>query len=133
MALGVQLGPGGEVVVDADLSTSHPRIWAAGDVIAHPHFVYVVARHGTLVVQNAFERAGRRVDYATLPRITFTNPTIASAGVTEAHARERGVGVESRVLDLAHVPRDRQPQHTRARQARRRARQRPRGRSPHAR
>jgi mercuric reductase len=104
-ALGVGLGPGGEILVDDDLSTGHPRIWAAGDVTAHPQFVYVAARHGALVVENAFEHAGRRVDYRALPRITFTNPTIAIAGVTEAQAQERGLDVESRTLELANVPR----------------------------
>jgi mercuric reductase len=104
-ALGVGLGPAGEVVVGADLRTYHPRIWAAGDVTGHPQYVYVAARHGLLVVENAFDGAAREVDYAALPRITFTSPTIASAGITEAQAEQRGLDVELRVLDLAHVPR----------------------------
>ena len=103
--IGVELGAAGEIVVDADLSTSNPRVWAAGDVTGHPQFVYVAAKHGALVVENAFERAGRRVDYSALPRITFTNPTIASAGLTEAQAQEQGLECESRVLSLEHVPR----------------------------
>jgi mercuric reductase len=93
------------VLIDADLSTSNPRIWAAGDVTGHPQFVYVAARHGGLVVENAFDGAERRVDYRSLPRITFTNPTIASAGLTEAEAIERGHDLDTRVLDLANVPR----------------------------
>ncbi len=104
-AVGVQVGPGGEVVVDDDLSTSNPRVWAGGDVTGHPQFVYVAAKHGALVVANAFEHAGRRISYRSLPRITFTNPTIASAGVTEAQALEHGIGCACRVLDLASVPR----------------------------
>ncbi|MDP8967745.1 MAG: mercury(II) reductase, partial [Actinomycetota bacterium] len=103
--IGVRLGAGGDILVDADLSTSNPRVWAAGDVTGHPQFVYVAAKHGALVVENAFERAGRRIDYAALPRITFTNPTIASAGLTEAQAQEQGLDCESRVLSLEHVPR----------------------------
>jgi len=103
--VGVELGPRGEVVVDAELSTSNPRVWAAGDVTGHPQFVYVAARHGGLVVENAFDGAGSSVDYAAMPRITFTNPTLASAGLTEAQAQERGIDGESRVLALEHVPR----------------------------
>ena len=103
--VGVEVGPGGRVVVDDDLSTTHPRIWAAGDVTGHPQFVYVAAKHGGLVVENAFDGAGRRVDYSALPRIVFTNPTIASAGLTEAQAEARGLQCESRVLPLEHVPR----------------------------
>lgn len=103
--VGVHLGAGGELLVEDDLSTSHPRVWGAGDVTGHPQFVYVAARHGGLVVENAFDGAGRRIDYSALPRITFTNPTIASAGLTEAQAQEQGLDCECRVLGLEHVPR----------------------------
>ena len=103
--VGVHLGNGGAVAVDADLSTANPRIWAAGDVTGHPQFVYVAAKHGGLVVENAFDGAAKRIDYSALPRITFTNPTIASAGLTEAEALARGIGCSSRTLALEHVPR----------------------------
>lgn len=103
--VGVALGEGGEVLVQDDLSTSNPRVWAAGDVTGHPQFVYVAAKHGGVVVENAFEGADKRIDYSALPRITFTNPTIASAGLTEAQALERGIECSCRTLSLEHVPR----------------------------
>jgi len=104
-AVGVELGEGGEVIVDDRLSTSNPRVWGAGDVTGHPQFVYVAAKHGALVVENAFEGADKRIDYGALSRITFTNPTIASAGLTEAQALERGIECSCRTLSLEHVPR----------------------------
>ena len=104
-AVGVELGVGGEVLVDDDMSTGNPRVWAAGDVTGHPQFVYVAAKQGAIAVENAFDRAGRRIDYSALPRITFTSPTIASAGMTEAEAHAHGIDCECRVLDLANVPR----------------------------
>ena len=104
-AVDVELGHHGEVVVDTDMSTTNPRVWAAGDVTGHPQYVYVAAKHGALAVDNAFGAAERHVDYAALPRITFTTPNIASAGLTEAEAHARGFACECRVLDLAHVPR----------------------------
>ena len=104
-AVGVDIGYSGEVVVDDHLSTSNPRVWAAGDVTGHPQFVYVAAKHGGLVVENAFDGAGKRIDYTALPRITFTNPTIASAGLTEAQALEQGIECSCRTLPLEHVPR----------------------------
>jgi mercuric reductase len=103
--VGVEVGPGEEIVVDADMSTGNPRIWAAGDVTGHPQYVYVAAKQGSIAVENAFEHAGRRIDYAAMPRITFTSPTIASAGITEAEAHEQGLECECRVLDLDNVPR----------------------------
>ena len=104
-AVGVEVGPGGEVVVDDDMSTANARIWAAGDVTGPPQFVYVAAKQGALAVENAFAGAGRRIDYSAMPRITFTTPTIASAGLTEADALEQGIECDCRVLDLENVPR----------------------------
>ena len=105
-AVGVGLGAGGEILIDDDMSTANPRVWAAGDVTGHPQFVYVAAKQGALAVENAFDRAGRRIDYSALPHITFTTPTIASAGITEAQAHAQGIDCTCRVLDLsANVPR----------------------------
>lgn len=104
-AVGVKVGARGEIVVDARLRTHNPRIWAAGDVTGHPQFVYVAGAHGTLVADNAFDDAGRTLDYHHLPRVTFTSPQIASAGLTEAQARAQGHDCETRVLPLDYVPR----------------------------
>ncbi|RZQ64892.1 mercury(II) reductase [Amycolatopsis suaedae] len=104
-SVGVGTGVSGEVLVDDNLRTGNPRVWAAGDVTGHPQFVYVAAAHGTLVAGNAFSEAGRTMDYHHLPRVTFTGPAIAAAGLTEAQAVERGYPTESRVLPLEYVPR----------------------------
>jgi mercuric reductase len=104
-AVRVRVGPDEEILINADMSTSSPRIWAAGDVTGHPQYVYVAAKQGSIAVENAFEHAGRRIDYSALPRITFTTPTIASAGMTEAEAHQQGLDCECRVLDLDNVPR----------------------------
>ena len=102
---GVELGPAGEVRVDDELRSTHPRIWAAGDVTGHPQFVYVAGAHGAVVVDNAFGQADRRLDYHHLPRVTFTGPSIAAAGLTETQARQAGHDCTCRVLELKHVPR----------------------------
>lgn len=104
-AAGVKTGPRGEVLVDEQLRTDNPRIWAAGDVTAHDQFVYVAAAHGALVADNALDDARRTMDYRHLPRVTFTSPAIASAGLTDAQAVEYGHACECRVLPLEYVPR----------------------------
>jgi mercuric reductase len=104
-AVGVEVGPLGEVRVDDQLRTTNPRVWAAGDVTGAPQFVYVAGAHGGVVVDNAFAGAGRRVDYAHLPRVTFTTPNIAAVGLTDAQAADAGVSCTCRVLPLAYVPR----------------------------
>ncbi|WP_216207067.1 mercury(II) reductase [Amycolatopsis aidingensis] len=104
-AVGVRVGERGEIVVDERLRTDNPRIWAAGDVTGHPQFVYVAGAHGAVVVDNAFHHAERGLDYHHLPRVTFTGPQVAAAGLTEAGATARGYDCECRVLPLEHVPR----------------------------
>jgi mercuric reductase len=51
-------------------------MWCSGGREGHPQFVYVAAKHGALVVENAFEGAGRRIDYSALPPITFGSPRV---------------------------------------------------------
>jgi mercuric reductase len=102
---GVKTGARGEIVTDAYQRTANPRIWAAGDVTGGPQFVYVAAAQGTRAAANALSSAERTVDYAALPRITFTSPAIASAGLTEAELVQQGVACDCRVLPLEAVPR----------------------------
>jgi mercuric reductase len=104
-AVGVATGPTGAVVVDDQLRSANPRIWAAGDVAGAPQFVYVAAAQGTMVVDNAFSDAGRHIDYRHLPRVTFTSPNLASVGLTDAQATEAGIACTCRVLPLSYVPR----------------------------
>ncbi|GIH03484.1 mercuric reductase MerA [Rhizocola hellebori] len=103
--VGVKLGAKGEVMVDDQLRTDNPRIFAAGDVTGHPQFVYVAANHGTIAAANALSQAGQSVDYRYLPQVTFTSPAMASVGLTHAQAKQQGFRADSRVLTLQHVPR----------------------------
>jgi mercuric reductase len=104
-SVGVKLGKSGEVVVNHQLRTANPRIWAIGDVTGRPQFVYVAGVHGAVAVDNAFDNAARTVDYRTLPRVTFTTPHIASVGMTEADTKTAGIECECRSIPLAFVPR----------------------------
>lgn len=103
--VGVTTGPRGEIIVDSQLRTTNPRIYAAGDVTGAPQFVYVAAAHGGIAADNALFDAGRTVDYTNLPRVTFTSPAIAAAGLTDQQAVEAGYRCACRVLPLQHVPR----------------------------
>jgi len=102
---GVELDARGAILVDDELRTANPRIFGAGDVTGAPQFVYVSAYEGALAVDNALLGAGGRTDFTGLPRVTFTTPQIASAGLTEAQAAAGGFGVETSILPLDAVPR----------------------------
>lgn len=102
---GIELTERGAVKLDEQLRTTNPRVWAAGDVTGHPQFVYVAAYEGNLAARNALEGAGERVDFTSLPRVIFTGPTVAAAGLTDEQANAQGIECECRVLPLVHVPR----------------------------
>jgi mercuric reductase len=104
-AAGVDLDARGGVVVDEQLRTTNPRVWAAGDVTGSPQFVYVSAYQGALAAENALLGTDRPVDLSALPRVTFTAPQLAAVGLTEAAATEAGHRVKTSVLPLSAVPR----------------------------
>ncbi|MBW3612041.1 MAG: mercury(II) reductase [Actinobacteria bacterium] len=104
-AAGVKLDDAGFVAVDEELRTSSPRVFAAGDVTGAPQYVYVAAAQGNLAAENALDGAHRRMDYTGLPSVIFTDPALASAGLTEADAKAAGYEVAFRVLELENVPR----------------------------
>lgn len=102
---GVKLGKRGEILVDEHLATDNPDIYAIGDILGRDMFVYVAAYDGILAAENALAQAGRVYDADYIARITFTDPQIASAGLTEVQARERGYEVKVSSLEMQHVPR----------------------------
>ncbi len=103
--VGVALGARGEILVDEHLQTSNPDVYAAGDVTLAPQFVYVAAYQGALAAENALAGNRRTVDLGALPGVTFTNPAIATVGLTEAQAKEQGYAVKAAVLPASAVPR----------------------------
>src|SRR5437870_3737237 len=103
--IGVTLGTKGEIVVDEFLQTTNPNVYAAGDVIGDPMFVYVAAYGGALAAENALSGNQRRYDLSALPKVTFTDPAVASVGLSEDQARAQGIEPLVSKLPLEHVPR----------------------------
>ncbi len=104
-AAGIALDDRGGVLVNETLRTTNPMVFAAGDVTAGPQFVYVAAQHGAIAAGNALPGRTSRVDLAALPRVTFTSPQVAAAGMTEAEALAAGHAATSAALPLSAVPR----------------------------
>jgi mercuric reductase len=83
------------ITVDERLRTSTPGIWAAGDVNAVAQFTPVAQYQARIAVADMFGEEPGPADYSVLPTSIFTDPELASVGLTEEQAREQGhdVGV----------------------------------------
>jgi mercuric reductase len=103
--VGVTLGKKGEIVVNEFLQTANPDLYAAGDVLGDPMFVYVAAYGGALAAENALTGNDSHYDLTALPKVTFTDPAVASAGLSEPQARAQGIEPLVSKLPLVHVPR----------------------------
>ncbi len=90
---GVDLGKKGFIAVDEQLRTNQPHIWAIGDVKGGWMFTHVATYDGPIAALNAIKDLGRSVDYRVVPRAVFSDPTLASVGLTESEARDQGLDV----------------------------------------
>jgi pyruvate/2-oxoglutarate dehydrogenase complex dihydrolipoamide dehydrogenase (E3) component len=76
--------------VNDQMRTSRPWAWAAGDVVGGPLFTHVASEMGRVAARNALRRGAERMDLRIVPRVTFTDPEVASVGVTESAAKRGG-------------------------------------------
>ncbi|MCA3628665.1 MAG: FAD-dependent oxidoreductase [Methylobacterium sp.] len=82
------------ITVDARLITSNRKVFAIGDVAGGPQFTHIAGYHAGIVIRNALFGLPAKVDDKALPWVTFTDPELAHAGLTEAEARKAGHAVE---------------------------------------
>lgn len=68
-------------------SVSNRHVYVAGDAAAGPQFTHAAAYHASLIIKNALFRLPVRYRADVIPRLTFTDPELAQAGLTEAEAR----------------------------------------------
>ncbi len=103
--VGIELTQTGGIKVDDRMRTTKPGVYAAGDVTGRHRFVYMAAYGAKLAAENALNGDNRRYDAAAMPAVVFTDPQVASVGLTEAEAGEQGLDVRTSTLSLEHVPR----------------------------
>jgi mercuric reductase len=102
---GVALQPNGGIRVDDRMRTSKPGVYAAGDVTGRDQFVYMAAYGARIAAENALNGDSKRYDATAMPAVVFTDPQVASVGLTETAALDRGLRVKATTLDLKNVPR----------------------------
>jgi dihydrolipoamide dehydrogenase len=91
----------GFVKVDGQLQTTASHVWAIGDVAATPlQLAHVSFTEGYAVAERIAGTAVPEIEYTGIPRVTYCSPEIASVGLTEAQAVERGHEVEVERLNM---------------------------------
>lgn len=102
---GVRQAISGAIEVDDRMRTSRPGTYAAGDVTGHDQFVYMAAYGAKLAAKNALNGDSLVYDNSAMPEVVFTDPQVATVGLTEAQATAAGHQVATSVLSLDNVPR----------------------------
>ena len=82
------------IVVDKRMRTQNKKIFAIGDVAGGPQFTHAAGYHAGLVIRNILFFLPAKVSHAALPRVTYTNPELASVGLSEAEARAQYAAIK---------------------------------------
>lgn len=98
---GVEVGAEG-IRVNDSLQTTAANIWSLGDVNGGAMFTHRATYDGPIAALNAIKNAGRTADYRVVPRAIFTQPALASVGLTEAEAIAAGHEVKIGVAHFKH-------------------------------
>ena len=91
----------GYIIVDNKCRTNVPGIWAVGDLIPTLQLAHVGFGEGILVAEEIAGLNPRPINYDGVPRVTYSEPEVASVGLTTAQAKERGFDVVELNYDLA--------------------------------
>ena len=95
------LDPDARFIGVDDHMRAAPGIWGVGDITGHGMFTHMAMYQAGIAVADILGREAPGADYRTVPRVTFTDPEVGAAGLTEETARERGMRVRT---GIAQVP-----------------------------
>lgn len=103
--IGVEVVDNDHILVNDQMQTSLPHIYAAGDVTGRKRLETVAAKEGKLAVENAFADAGKSIDFNSIPYAVFTDPEVASVGLTEAEYMDQHGTCSCRTIPMDMIPR----------------------------
>jgi len=91
---GIKISERGFVEIDEKMATNVPGIWAIGDVTGKLMLAHVGSAMGIVCAENIAGHETVTLDYEMMPRATYCSPQVASFGMSEAQAKERGYSVK---------------------------------------
>ncbi|HYP28301.1 MAG TPA: dihydrolipoyl dehydrogenase [Blastocatellia bacterium] len=92
--LGVETDKRGYIQVDDHMRTNVPNVYAIGDVVPTPWLAHVASAEGIVAAETIAGKNPRPINYDQVPNCTYCHPEVASVGLTEAKAKERGYEVK---------------------------------------
>jgi pyruvate/2-oxoglutarate dehydrogenase complex dihydrolipoamide dehydrogenase (E3) component len=104
-AVGVQYDIKKGVIVNDNLQTSNPRIYAAGDVCMDWKFTHAADAAARIVIQNSLFFGRKKLSSLTMPWVTYTDPEVAHVGMYEKDAQKKGIEVDTFFVPLNEVDR----------------------------
>ena len=102
---GIDTNLRGGIVIDPQMRSTRDGVYATGDVTGMDQFVYMAAYGAKLAAKNAMNGNTLTYNNSVTPAVVFSDPQVASVGLTEAQAKSAGHEVITSVLGLEHVPR----------------------------
>jgi pyruvate/2-oxoglutarate dehydrogenase complex dihydrolipoamide dehydrogenase (E3) component len=95
------LDPDAKSIETDDHMRAGEGIWAVGDVTGKANFTHLAVYQGRVAAADIMGQDHRPADYSAVPRVTFTDPEVASVGLTEALAREKGLEVKTGIAETS--------------------------------
>lgn len=102
-AVGVPVGPKGHITVDGMMRTSVPGVFAIGDVTPHPALAHCASAQGIVATEFIAGKNPRPVNYDRVPNATYCYPEVASVGLTEKKAKEKGYDVKTGIFPFSAI------------------------------
>jgi dihydrolipoamide dehydrogenase len=101
--IGLATGPRGTITIDGMMRTSVPNVFAIGDVTPHPWLAHCASAQGIVATEFIAGKNPRPLNYDRIPNATYCYPEVASVGLTEKKAKERGYDVKVGIMPFSAI------------------------------
>lgn len=99
----IQLEKNGQIKVDANQKTTEPNVYAIGDITPYPMLAHVASAQGMLAVEHIAGKNPPPINYDRVPSATYCYPEVASVGLSEKKAKEKGYQVKTGIFPFSAI------------------------------
>lgn len=99
----IQLEKNGQIEVDVNQRTTEPNVYAIGDITPYPMLAHVASAQGMLAVEHIAGKNPPPLNYDRVPSATYCYPEVASVGLSEKKAKERGFDVKTGIFPFSAI------------------------------